>query len=37
VARGYRAIPRSEAPLRIQGSSQFSRLCPSSAVLMVKP
>ncbi len=37
AARGYRAVPRTEAPLQIQGSSQFSRLCPSTAVLMVKP
>lgn len=37
AARGYRSISRTEAPLEIQGSSQFSRLCPSTAVLMVKP
>jgi amino-acid N-acetyltransferase len=37
AARGYRTIPRSEAPLAIQHSTQFSALCPSSAVLMVKP
>lgn len=37
AARGYRTRPRTEAPLQIQGSSQFSRLCPSTAVLMVKP
>jgi amino-acid N-acetyltransferase len=37
AARGYRAIPRSDAPLPIQQSSQFSLLCPSTAVLMVKP
>lgn len=37
AARGYRTLPRAEAPLQIQRSSQFSRLCPSTAVLMVKP
>lgn len=37
AARGYRALPRSEAPSQIRGSSQFSSLCPSTAVLMVKP
>lgn len=37
AARGYRTLPRTEAPMQIQGSSQFSRLCPSTAVLMVKP
>ena len=37
AARGYRTLPRSEAPSEIQSSTQFSRLCPSTAVLMVKP
>jgi amino-acid N-acetyltransferase len=35
--RGYRTIPRTEAPIEIHRSSQFSRLCPSTAILMVKP
>jgi amino-acid N-acetyltransferase len=35
--RGYRTIPRIEAPAAIQRSSQFARLCPSTAILMVKP
>jgi amino-acid N-acetyltransferase len=35
--RGYRKVSRTEAPVQIQRSSQFSRLCPSTAVLMVKP
>lgn len=34
--RGYRKIARGEAPKSIQGTSQFSELCPSTAVLMVK-
>ena len=36
-SRGYRALPRIEAPSGIQGTTQFSHLCPSTAVLMVKP
>lgn len=35
-ARGYRKIDRVEAPQSIQGTSQFSGLCPSTAVLMMK-
>ena len=35
--RGYRKVSRTEAPVQIQRSSQFSRLCPSTAILMVKP
>jgi amino-acid N-acetyltransferase len=33
---GYKTIPRTEAPKSIQNSTQFSELCPSSAVFMVK-
>ncbi len=33
---GYRPSERSQAPAVIQGSRQFSSLCPTSAVLMVK-
>jgi amino-acid N-acetyltransferase len=35
--RGYRRTERSQAPAAIQGTTQFSALCPASAVLMVKP
>lgn len=35
--RGYRIVPRAEAPIEIQRASQFSQWCPSSAVLMVRP
>lgn len=35
--RGYRIIARCEAPVAIQSTALFSQLCPSSAVLMVKP
>jgi amino-acid N-acetyltransferase len=35
-ARGYRNIDRGDAPASIQGTSQFSGLCPSTAVLMAK-
>lgn len=34
---GYRNIDRAEAPIPIQGTTQFSALCPSTAVLMTKP
>jgi amino-acid N-acetyltransferase len=36
AARGYSRIDRGEAPKSIQGTTQFSALCPSSAVLMTK-
>lgn len=36
AARGYRRIDRVDAPKSIQGTTQFSGLCPSSAVLMLK-
>lgn len=35
--RGYRIVARSEAPAAIQRTTEFSQLCPSSAILMVKP
>lgn len=35
--RGYRRIERSQAPAAIRETTQFSALCPASAVLMVKP
>jgi amino-acid N-acetyltransferase len=35
-ARGYRILARSDAPAAIQGTTQFSALCPSTAILMVK-
>ena len=34
--RGYTKIDRASAPEAIQGTTQFSGLCPSSAVLMMK-
>ncbi len=34
--RGYTVTPRDAAPEAIRGTSQFSTLCPASAVLMVK-
>ena len=37
AARGYRRIDRTDAPSQIQRTTQFSALCPSTAVLMVKP
>lgn len=36
AARGYRKIDRADAPKSIQGTTQFSALCPSTAVLMAK-
>jgi amino-acid N-acetyltransferase len=35
--RGYRRIDRADAPPAITATREFSDLCPSSAVLMVKP
>jgi len=35
-ARGYRNVDRRDAPPSIQGTTQFTGLCPSSAVLMMK-
>ena len=35
--RGYRAIHRDESPAAIKQTTQFSSLCPSTAVVMVKP
>lgn len=34
---GFRPIGRAGAPDAIQGTREFSSLCPASAVLMVKP
>lgn len=36
AARGYTKIDRGNAPKAIQGTTQFTGLCPSSAVLMAK-
>ncbi len=36
LAHGYRNIDRADAPRAIQGTTQFSALCPSTAVLMSK-
>ncbi|GLU32958.1 arsenic resistance N-acetyltransferase ArsN2 [Trinickia caryophylli] len=33
---GYRAIPRETAPAAIRASTEFSSLCPASAVLMTR-
>jgi amino-acid N-acetyltransferase len=35
--RGFRRIGREEAPQEIRATQEFSSLCPSTAVLMVKP
>ena len=34
--QGFCAIDRSEAPLAVQQTAEFSSLCPASAVLMKK-
>jgi amino-acid N-acetyltransferase len=34
--RGYRRVDRSRAPRAIQGTPEFSSLCPSNSTLMVK-
>ena len=36
-SRGYRTIHRDAAPAAIKRSAQYSSLCPSTAVVMVKP
>jgi amino-acid N-acetyltransferase len=36
AARGYQRIERNEAPEVIRGTTQFSALCPATAVLMWK-
>lgn len=36
LQRGFRRIDRDEAPEPIQATSQFSALCPESAVLLAK-
>jgi amino-acid N-acetyltransferase len=33
---GYQVMKRTDAPLPIQSTAQFSSLCPDSAVLMFK-
>ena len=35
--RGYRSIHRDESPLAVKRTTQFSLLCPSTAIVMVKP
>lgn len=37
AAHGYRRVQRDDAPAEIRTTTQFSALCPASAVLMVKP
>jgi amino-acid N-acetyltransferase len=34
---GFRRLQREMAPLAIKSTSQFSSLCPATAVLMSKP
>jgi amino-acid N-acetyltransferase len=34
--QGYQVVKRTDAPLPIQSTAQFSSLCPDSAVLMFK-
>lgn len=35
-SRGYHRVPREEAPAAIQGTSEFSSLCPQTAAFLVK-
>ena len=32
--KGYAVVPRSEVPEEVKGSSQFTAVCPSTAVIM---
>ena len=34
--RGYESVPRSEAPIAIAATAQFSDLCPASSTVMRK-
>lgn len=34
--RGYSRIPREKAPTAIQGTAEFSGICPASSTFMVK-
>ena len=34
--KGYRSITREEVPTRLQTSSEFSHVCPASAIVMKK-
>lgn len=36
AARGFERVAREAAPAVLRGTAQFARLCPASAVLMVK-
>jgi amino-acid N-acetyltransferase len=36
LARGYRVESRHDVPKSIQATTQFSALCPSTAIVMVK-
>lgn len=36
AARGFRVIPRDNAPAAIRATTEFSTLCPSSSVCMTK-
>ncbi|MDH4108543.1 MAG: arsenic resistance N-acetyltransferase ArsN2 [Gammaproteobacteria bacterium] len=33
---GYRVVNRADAPKAVQGSPEFSSICPASAILMMK-
>jgi amino-acid N-acetyltransferase len=37
ASRGFRAVMRSEVPAGIRATTEFASLCPSTAVVMVKP
>jgi N-acetylglutamate synthase-like GNAT family acetyltransferase len=36
AARGYRSIPRTDAPPEVASCQEFRSLCPASAVLMTR-
>jgi amino-acid N-acetyltransferase len=37
VRWGFRAVPRAAVPEAVQGTREFTTLCPSTAVVMVRP
>jgi amino-acid N-acetyltransferase len=37
AARGFRIVARAEVPAAIKATTEFASLCPSTAIVMVKP
>jgi amino-acid N-acetyltransferase len=37
AARGFRSVARAQVPAAIKATAEFASLCPSTAIVMVKP